>query len=90
MSIIKVGFTFESLCYELAKETKLSFAWVCKQIAMDDGILNSRPDSHLTPHITPKDWIKEWKTRHQGLKPPIQDLTRLYFAYTDFLYRNVL
>jgi hypothetical protein len=86
---VAVEWSFDSLCVLLARRTRFPLEWVKEQIAMDDDILNSRPDSPpLGPHITPRDWLDEWQQRHCVDKIPSQivhGLTQLYFAYTDLL-----
>lgn len=84
---MEIGYTLEEICGVLARTLQLPPKWVREQIRMDDRLLESSTD--IVPHIEPQDWVDEWQRLHprNPITGAIQTrLTKLYFAYTQFLH----
>jgi len=84
-----VWFSIDDICRALSRKTKESVKFIHEQISMDDLILSIKQEK--VPHISVNDWYIGWEKKYFQ-KPDRrmkQRLSIIYFAYSEFLSKNV-
>lgn len=86
---VRVWFSFDDLCHQLATTTKEPAIWVRAQITMDDQILD-RKAANGSVHVAPQDWYSAWEVINRTKIDTVtgRRLLALYHAYTEFLMQT--